>query len=118
MSQNVFSQETKYIDKRVYFPRGITTVIIKNIIKSKLVFRYKFWAKSGQTSTTHITSSETQAKFDVYIYKGGLESIAGVDARTDWQAILSEDGDYVAGVYPHPKKGKESVNFTLEVSIK
>jgi hypothetical protein len=52
--------------RRVRFPNGRTTVVLKATVENDGMNRYIFGAKVGQSMSVHITSPRTKAQFDVY----------------------------------------------------
>lgn len=101
--------------KRVKFPRGRTTVVLKGSIVNDRMNQYLLAARVGQTMTVHITSRGRRAKFDVYpvANRSAFENSGGEDT-TDWQGVLPESGDYIISVYSTTR----SASYTLEITIR
>lgn len=101
--------------RRVRFPRGRTTAILKGSIVNDGMNQYVLGARAGQTMTVHITSPNNRAKFDAYLRddRSALAN-AGAEDKTDWEGTLPESGDYVISVY----SAGGNTRYTLEVTIR
>jgi hypothetical protein len=101
--------------RRVHFPRGRTTAVLKGSIVNDVMNQYILGAKAGQKMAVHIASPKNKAKFDVYL-RGDRAVLAssGAEDTTDWEGELPESGDYVISVY----SVGGSARYTLEVSIR
>jgi hypothetical protein len=101
--------------RRVRFPRGRTTAILRGTIVNDGMNQYLLGARSGQKMAVHITSPRNRAKFDVYL-RGDRSALAnaGAEDTTDWEGELPESGDYVISVY----SVGGNVRYTLEVTIR
>jgi hypothetical protein len=101
--------------RRVRFPRGRTTAVLRGSIINDGMNQYLLNARSGQKMTVHITSPRNRAKFDVYL-RGDRSVLAnsGSEDTTDWEGELPASGDYVISVY---SVGGNS-RYTLEVAIR
>jgi hypothetical protein len=101
--------------RRVRFPRGRTTAVLKGAVVRGTTDRYLLGASAGQTMTVHITSRERNAVFQIYAPGGvaldGAEP--GMDA-TDWSGDLPQSGDYVIEV----GGTRGNASYTLEVTIR
>jgi hypothetical protein len=76
--------------KRVRFPKGRNSVVLRGAAVRGTQDRYILRAGSGQTMTLRITSTEDNAVFDV-MAPGGLSLASEV---TDWTGELPATGDY------------------------
>jgi hypothetical protein len=103
----------KGLTKRVRFPRGRTTAVLKNSVVRGTVDRYLLGARKGQQIIVHITSVENNAVFDIYTPQGGTLAGEGEDS-TDWSGTLPEDGDYIIEV----GGTRGNATYTLEVTIR
>jgi hypothetical protein len=103
----------KGLTKRVRFPRGRTTAVLKNSVVRGTVDRYLLGARKGQQITVHITSVENNAVFDIYTPQGGTLAGEGEDS-TDWSGTLPQDGDYIIEV----GGTRGNATYTLEVTIR
>lgn len=105
----------KGLTKRVRFPRGRTTTILKNSVVRGTRDRYTLGARAGQQMTVHITSIEKNAVFTIYTPAGGTLAGAGEgqDAM-DWSGELAQSGDYVIEV----GGTRGNATYTLEVTIR
>lgn len=103
----------KGLTKRVRFPRGRTTAVLKNSVVRGTVDRYLLGARKGQQIVVHITSVENNAVFDIYTPQGDTLAGEGEDS-TDWSGTLPQDGDYVIEV----GGTRGNATYTLEVTIR
>lgn len=101
--------------KRVKFPPGRTSVVLKGSVIRGERDRYLLGASKGQTMIVHITSVEKNAVFTIYDPKRnalqGTEDGADV---MDWTGELPRTGDYtiiVGGT-------RGNATYTLEVTIR
>jgi hypothetical protein len=76
--------------KRVRFPKGRNSVVLRGAAVRGTQDRYILRAGSGQTMTLRITSTEDNAVFDV-MAPGGQSLASEV---TDWTGELPATGDY------------------------
>src|SRR5215218_2562625 len=77
--------------RRVRFPKGRTSVVLKGAAVRGTQDKYILRAGSGQTMTLHITSTEDNAVFDIVAPGSGQPLASEV---TDWTGKLSSTGDY------------------------
>ena len=77
--------------RRVRFPRGKTTVVLSGAAVRGTQDRYILRANQGQTMTLRITSTESNAVFDVQ--QPGGQSLA--TEATEWTGQLPGTGDYI-----------------------
>lgn len=105
----------KGLTKRVRFPRGRTTTILKNSVVRGTVDRYTLGARSGQKMSVHITSVEKNAVFTIYTPTGStLEGAGEGQDATDWNGELPQSGDYVIEV----GGTRGNASYTLEITIR
>ena len=112
---------TTWAQKRVKFPPGRTTVILKGTTTGgpsesggMNAVSYKLRAQKGQTMILHLTSAKKNAVFGVYA--PGTELIEGAQSVTDWSGTLPKTGDYEIIVFPEDEK--TNTTFTLEITIR
>jgi hypothetical protein len=112
---------TSWAQKRVKFPPGRTTVILKGKTTGgpsesggMNPVSYKLRAKKGQTMTLHLTSAKKNALFG--LYAPGMDLVEGAQSVADWSGQLPKTGDYEIIVFPEDEK--TDTTFTLEVSIR
>ena len=87
------------LSKRVRFPRGGTTAVLKNSVVRGTVDRYTLGARSGQQMKVSISSVEQNAVFTIYTPGGGTLDGAGIGQdATSWSGVLPQDGDYAIEV--------------------
>lgn len=101
--------------RRVRFPRGRTTAVLKGAVVRGTRDRYILGARGGQTMIVHITSRERNAVFQIYAPDGSaLEGAEDGQDATDWTGELPRSGDYeivVGGT-------RGNATYTLEVTIR
>ncbi len=101
--------------RRVRFPRGRTTTVLRGSIVNDGMNQYLLSARAGQTMSVHITSPRKRAKFDVYPRDNRSALVSsGAEDTTDWEGSLPESGDYVISVY----SVGGNTSYTLEVAIR
>jgi hypothetical protein len=112
---------TTWAQKRVKFPPGRTTVILKGKTTGgpsesggMNPVSYKLRARKGQTMTLHLTSAKKNALFG--LYAPGMDLVEGAQSVADWSGELTKTGDYEIIVFPEDEK--TNTTFTLEVSIR
>lgn len=76
--------------RRVQFPKGRTSVVLKGAAVRGTQDKYLVRANGGQTMTLQITSTEDNAVFEV-LAPGGRSLASEV---TDWSGELPGTGDY------------------------
>ncbi|GAC1398849.1 MAG: hypothetical protein NVSMB56_13820 [Pyrinomonadaceae bacterium] len=110
---NIAAQNGK--SKRVKFPPGRTSAILKGGVIRGERDRYLLGASKGQTMIVHITSREKNAVFQIFDPQGhalqGAEE--GTDAM-DWTGELPRSGDYTIVV----GGTRGNASYTLEVAIR
>lgn len=107
--------------KRVKFPPGRTTVILKGTTTGgpsesggMRPVSYVLRASKGQQMTLHLTSAKKNAVFSVYL--PGMDLLEGAQNVTDWSGALSRTGDYEIIVFPEDEM--TNTTYTLEVTIR
>ncbi len=101
--------------RRVRFPRGRTTVVLRGSIVNDGMNQYLLGARAGQTMSVHITSPRNRAKFDVYPRNDRSALVnSGAEDTADWEGELPESGDYVISAYSEGG----NTSYTLEVTIR
>jgi hypothetical protein len=106
---------------RVKFPKGRTTVILKNKTTGGPSesggmdpIAYHVRARKGQQMTLHLTSAKHNAVFGVYA--PGMDLIDGAQSVKDWTGTLPKTGDYEIIVFPEDEA--TNTTFTLELTIR
>ena len=106
---------------RVKFPKGRTTVILKNKTTGGPSesggmdpIAYHVRARKGQQMTLHLTSAKGNAVFGVYA--PGMDLVEGAQSVKDWTGTLAKTGDYEIIVFP--KDEATNTTFTLELTIR
>jgi hypothetical protein len=106
---------------RVKFPKGRTTVILKNTTTGGPSesggmdpIAYHVRARKGQQMTLHLTSAKHNAVFGVYA--PGMDLIEGAQSVKDWTGTLPKTGDYEIIVFPEDET--TNTTFTLELTVR
>jgi hypothetical protein len=118
----LFTAPAAWAQKRVKFPPGRTTAILKGRTTGgpsesggMNPVSYKLRARKGQQMTLHLTSAKKNAVFSVYL--PGMEPMTGEAwDSTDWSGTLAKTGDYEIIVFPRDET--TNTTFTLEVTIR
>jgi len=99
--------------RRVRFPRGRTTLVLKGTIVNNAMNQYLLNARAGQTMSVQVTSPRGKAWFDVYPRndRGALDDSAE-DVQA-WEGKLPQSGDYVISVY----SDEGNTRYTLKVTV-
>ena len=112
---------TTWAQKRVKFPPGRTTVVLKGKTTGgpsesggMNPVSYVLRARKGQQMTVHVTSAKKNAVFG--LYAPGMDLVEGAQSVTDWSGTLPKSGDYEIIVFPQDEKTNST--FTLEVTIR
>jgi hypothetical protein len=107
--------------KRVKFPPGRTTVILKGKTTGgpsesggMNPVTYVLRAKKGQQMILHLTSAKKNAVFG--LYAPGTELVEGAQSIADWTGTLPKTGDYEIIVFPEDEMTNTA--FTLEITIR
>jgi len=100
--------------RRVRFPRGRTTVVLKGTVVNNTLNNYLLNARAGQTMSVHLTSPSGKAWFDLYPRndRGALADSA--EDTKDFEGRLPQSGDYVISVYSETG----TTRYTLEVTVR
>jgi hypothetical protein len=104
------------IKKRVRFPRGSTSTVLRGSVIRGDRDTYLLGAREGQTMTVRITSLENNAVFQIY-KPGGKETVEGAGEGEDameWSGELPATGDYVIVV----GGTRGNATYKLEIKIK
>jgi hypothetical protein len=112
---------TASAQKRVKFPTGRTTVVLKGKTTGgpsesggMKPVNYVLRVRKGQQLTLHLTSTKKNAVFSVYL--PGMDLLEGAQNKTDWNGKLPKSGDYEIIVFPQDEM--TNTTFTLEVGIR
>lgn len=109
----VTAQKGKSVIRRVNFPRGRTTTVLKGTVRRGLSHDYLLRARAGQTMTLHLTTAV-----------GGMSlTILRPDGETwvydvkDWSGQLPSTGTYRINVLPDTTT-EAPTRYALEVMIR
>jgi hypothetical protein len=110
---SLFAQGVK---KKVRFPKGTSSITIRDSVVRGDRDRYYVGAKAGQRMSVKITSTEKNAVFQIYFH-GEEESLPGAgdgDDATSWSRELPIDNEYVIVV----GGTRGNASYALTISIK
>lgn len=117
----LFTGPDVWAQKRVKFPPGRTTAILKGKTTGgpsesggMNPVSYVLRARKGQQMTLHLTSAKKNAVFAVYL--PGMNLLEGAQNGTDWSGVLPKSGNYEIIVFPQDEM--TNTTFTLEVTIR
>jgi hypothetical protein len=117
----LFTATTTWAQKRVRFPAGRTTVILKGRTTGgpsesggMNPVSYVLRARKGQTMTLHLTSARKNAVLG--LYAPGMDLVEGAQNGADWSGKLPKTGNYEIIVFPEDEK--TNTTFTLEITIR
>jgi hypothetical protein len=112
---------TVWAQKRVKFPPGRTTVILKGRTTGgpsesggMNPVSYLLRARKGQQMILHLTSAKKNAVFGLYL--PGMDLVEGAQNQTDWTGELTRTGDYEIIIFPQDEV--TNTTYTLEVTIR
>lgn len=113
--------QTAFAQKRVRFPPGRTTVVLKGKTTGgpsesggMNPVSYKLRASRGQQMILHLTSAKKNAVFG--LYAPGMDLVEGAQSVADWTGELPKTGDYEIIVFPEDEM--TDTTFTLEITIR
>jgi hypothetical protein len=117
----LMTASTAWAQKRVKFPPGRTTVILKGKTTGgpsesggMNPISYVLRARRGQQMILHLTSAKKNAVFG--LYAPGMDLVEGAQNMMDWSGRLPKSGDYEIIVFPQDEM--TDTTFTLEVTIR
>jgi hypothetical protein len=107
------AQKGKSIVRRVNFPQGRTTTVLRGTVRRGLSHDYLLRARAGQTMTLHLA---TEARgMSLTILKPDGES--WIDDTKDWSGELPLTGTYRINVLPDTTTERPT-SYALEVMIR
>ena len=101
--------------RRIRFPRGRTTAVVKGSIAYAHSDAYTLGARAGQTMSLHVASTNRQVVFSLTAPSG--TPVEGAFTVRDWSGELPESGDYTITVVNNRERGPASA-YTLEVTVR
>lgn len=109
------AQKGTTINRRVQFPRGRTTAVLKGRANWGASYIYRLRARARQTMIVHITGVPT---FRI-VAPGSrnYEALAGADNVQDWTGELPRTGDYQI-IVGHANDNYTKAPYTLEVTVR
>jgi hypothetical protein len=121
LALSLMSVPSAWAQKRVRFPPGRTTVVLKGRTTGgpsesggMNPVSYVLRARKGQQMTLHLTSAKNNAVFG--LYAPGMDLVEGAQNTADWSGTLLKTGDYEIIVFPQDEV--TNTTFTLEVTIR
>jgi hypothetical protein len=107
------AQKGRSIVRRVNFPQGRTTTVLRGTVRRGLSHDYLLRARAGQTMTLHLA---TEARgMSLTILKPDGES--WIDDTKDWSGELPATGTYRINVLPDTTTERPTT-YALEVMIR
>ncbi|HEY0377407.1 MAG TPA: hypothetical protein VGC87_10670 [Pyrinomonadaceae bacterium] len=107
------AQKGHSVIRRVNFPRGRTTAVLKGTVRRGLSHDYLLRARAGQTMTVHLTTEA--AGMSITILRPDGES--WIDDTKDWSGALPATGTYRINVLPDTTT-ESPTSYALEVTIR
>jgi hypothetical protein len=107
--------------RRIRFPPGRTTLVLKGVLKGEADATYVLRARAGQTLNLHLAVENDCCA--ALLVKGpdgiNLTNADGTDAGDDFSVVLQKTGDYRIIVFPPDTADrKDLARYTLEVSAR
>lgn len=102
---------------RVKFAKGATSAALKGTITGYKYIDYIVAAKSGQTMSVNLKTSNPASGF--YMYYSDMKEVDGISGGKELTRNVDVDDNYtIRVILPRSAaRRKESANFTLNVSI-
>lgn len=107
--------------RRVQFPRGRTTVVLKGVLRGTSEMTYVLRARAGQTLTANLlVENDCCASL---LIKGpdntNQRNADGTDAGARFTVQLTQTGNYRIIVFPPDTADRKDIaRYTLEVSVR
>jgi hypothetical protein len=96
------------IVKRIRFPRGRTTAVVKDAVRLCTSHEYRLKASAGQRMSLHLV---TGRRTSMTLYAPNGDTL--LDGGKDWEGELPETGNYTVRI------GTDATaRYTLEVTIR
>ncbi|HEX8707676.1 MAG TPA: hypothetical protein VF723_05395 [Pyrinomonadaceae bacterium] len=121
LGSSAFAQGGGRSARRVQFPAGRTTTVLKGVLRGTQDATYVVRARKGQTLIAHLSvANDCCASLMI---KGpdnnSLTNPDGTDASDDFSIILQRTGDYRVIVFPPETAGRrDTARYTLELTIR
>ena len=105
--------------RRIQFPPGRTTTVLKGALRGDTEFTYILRAKKGQTLLAHLAVNGEASLMVKGPNNRSLTNADGSDAGNDFSVILQSTGDYRITVFPPDTADRKDIaRYTLEVTIR
>jgi hypothetical protein len=107
--------------RRVQFPRGRATLVLKGVLRGKSDMTYLLRARAGQTLMANLLVEHDCCAS--LLIKGpdntNQTNPDGTDAGTSFSIQLTQTGDYRIVVFPPDTAARKDIaRYTLEVSVR
>lgn len=107
------AQKGRSVVRRVNFPQGRTTTVLKGVVKRGLSHDYLLKARRGQTMTLHLAAAASGMSLTILRPDGETWMF---DVK-DWSGELPSTGTYRINVLPDTTT-EAPTRYTLEVMIR
>jgi hypothetical protein len=111
-----FPENYPVTSRRIRFPRGRTTAVIRGVARTPGIYEYVLKARAGQTMSAHLVSSNDGVEFTIFAPDGS--SPDGALGTVDWSGSLDASGDYKIALINNRSRKSRNATFTLEVNIR
>ena len=112
LSATVPAQRGTSVVRRVRFPRGRTSTVLRGVLRRGISHDYILGASAGQTMSVHLSSPGGLTFTIIGPYGRSL-----ADFTTDWSGELPANGDYRINVLPDTSTN-QAFSYTLEITIR
>jgi hypothetical protein len=107
------AQKGRSVVRRVNFPRGRTTVVLKGAVRRGISHDYLLRARRGQTMTAHLAPESDEMSLTILRPDGET----WIYDTKDWSGELPLTGTYRINVLPDTTTERPK-RYTLEVTIR
>lgn len=109
------AQKGTTVTRRVQFPRGRTTAVLKGKANWGANYVYRLRAQAGQTMIVHVAGVPT---FRIIPPRSrNYDALPGADNVHDWTGELPRTGDYQI-ILGHANDNYTLAPYTLEVTVR
>src|SRR6185503_18339501 len=109
----VSAQKGTSVVRRIKFPRGRTTAVLRGTVHRGLSHDYLLKARAGQTMTVHLVAG---GEVNFMLFSPGLTDVLAENSK-DWSGELPRSGDYRINVLPDTTT-ERNISYTLEVTVR
>ena len=111
-----FPENYPVTTRRIKFPRGRTTAVIRGVARTPGIYEYVLKARANQTMTAHLVSSNDGVEFTIFAPDGSNPE--GALGTSDWTGNLNASGDYKIALINNRSRKSRNPTFTLEVNVR